>query len=385
MTDQGLAELRKRFPKDVVHDMTDDKQLKAARKVRTERNKLTEAIKGRCIGVTGEIKTKADDLTNDVELIFSSVVGPFETQLEINKKAKEKAERELKELLDGQRIEIRDMNNFVSECVGKSSGSISDVIEAVDLIDTTMFHKEIIHEAIETKKTVCARLAELLTQAINEEALQIERQKLAKQQEEAAAAQLIIDLKAKAQERLNNLMMIPTGFFGKTSNEINSKIESLTNYEVLEAEFGELFGQANSAKAQVINQLTMMSGQQKTVEEVQAHQAKPEVVDQIELKNKIDQSKQNIVYVDTSQARENQQREIDHLESQLEPEPTLASEAPKEDIESIQCEVLAKEAYEAHRVAEQKWHAYACELPLGDKRIVAFDIYERIRVATRVS
>ena len=41
MTVQGLAELRGRFPKDVVHDMTDENQFKAARKVRTERKKLT--------------------------------------------------------------------------------------------------------------------------------------------------------------------------------------------------------------------------------------------------------------------------------------------------------------------------------------------------------
>ncbi len=268
ITEQGLADLRERFPKEVVHDMTVDAEFKAGRKVRTELNKLTKAIKERRLSVTGEIKTKADDLTNEVELIFATVVGPFETQLEVNKLAKEKEERELKELLDGQRVKINELNNFVSDCVGKTSQSISEVIEAVDLIDTTYFHKDIIHEAIETKTSVQSRLAELLTQALNEESLQVERDKLAKQQEEADKAQRIADLKAQAQTRLNNLMMIPTGFFGKTSKEINDKIESLTNYEVLEAEFCELFNQANAAKTQVISQLAIMSGQQKTAEEV---------------------------------------------------------------------------------------------------------------------
>jgi hypothetical protein len=322
MTEQGLAELRKRFPKDIVHDMTDEKQFKSGRKVRTELNKLTKAIKDRRLSVTGEIKTKADDLTNEVELIFATVVGPFETQLEVNKKAKEKAERELKELLGGQRVEISNMNNFVTECIGKTSKYISDVIEAVDLIDTTYFHKEIIHEAIEVKKAVESRLAELLTQALNEETLQEERAKLLKQQEAAAAAQLIIDLKAKAQERLNKLMMIPTGFFGKTSKEINTKIESLKNFEVLESEFGELFNQANSSKTQVINQLEMMANQQETVEQAQAQveQSKPEAVDQVELKSKIATERATLPYADSAQARGNQQRNIDRLVSQLEPE-----------------------------------------------------------------
>jgi hypothetical protein len=272
MTEQGLAELHKRFPVDVVHDMTDSVQFQAARKDRTERNKIVKAINERRISVTGQLKTKGDDLVNDVELIFAPVVGPFEEQLEVNKLAKEKAERELKALLDGQRIEISNMNNFVTECIGKTSQSISDVIEAVDLVDTSYFHKDIIHEAIETKKTVCARLAELLSLAINEESLALERARLAEQKELAEKAQLIIDLKAKAQERLNNLMMIPTGFFGKSSNEINDKIESLKNYEALESEFGELFKQANATKQQVISQLETMASQQEMVEKSQAEQ-----------------------------------------------------------------------------------------------------------------
>lgn len=48
-------------------------------------------------------------------------------------------------------------------------------------------------------------------------------------------------------------------------------------------------------------------------------------------------------------------------------------------------EGLKHEAFEAHRLAEKKWHAYACELPVGDERTKAFEIYENIRLATRVN
>lgn len=61
------------------------------------------------------------------------------------------------------------------------------------------------------------------------------------------------------------------------------------------------------------------------------------------------------------------------------------AETTVEHWQSPHYEGLAKEAYEAHKKSEQKWHAYACELPLGDKRVRAFEIYENIRVATRVS
>lgn len=266
MTEKGLIELRVKYPADIVHDMSDPDQLKAARKVRTEKNKLVENIKTRRINVTSDIKVKADELTGEVELIYATVVGPFEKQLEINKLAKEKEERELKELLDGQREEISELNKFVTDSIGKASSHISGVVESVDLIDTSFFHKDIIHEAIETKANVLSRLGELLSQALNEEALQVQREALDKQQEEAAAAQAIVDSKAKAQERLNNLMMIPAGFYGKSSEEINDKIKSLENYNVLESQFGELFDQACQCKTQVISQLGIMGDQQIKVE-----------------------------------------------------------------------------------------------------------------------
>lgn len=56
-----------------------------------------------------------------------------------------------------------------------------------------------------------------------------------------------------------------------------------------------------------------------------------------------------------------------------------------EQLSDSSIEGLKHEAFEAHRLAEKKWHAYACELPAGDERIKAFEIYENIRLATRVN
>lgn len=41
-------------------------------------------------------------------------------------------------------------------------------------------------------------------------------------------------------------------------------------------------------------------------------------------------------------------------------------------------------AEQAHIVAEKRWHEYACSCEVGPERNRAFEIYENIRVATRV-
>lgn len=276
MTEKGLISLREKYPDDVVHDMSVENEFKSGRKVRTERNELVKKITARRINVANDIKMKGDALIDDVNEIYSNVVDPYEKKLALNKIAKEKAEKELKELLNEQRVKINEINDFVGSCIGKESNHISEVIESVDSIDTSIFHKEIIHEAISTKDNVLERLTELLTQSIAEEALQGERAKLAEEQAITDEKNRLIELKQKAQERLNNLMMIPTTMFGKTSKEINEKITSIEHYPIIETQFGELTEQANSAAKTVCDQLKTMYDQVVLVEDSAAEKIKQE-------------------------------------------------------------------------------------------------------------
>lgn len=46
-------------------------------------------------------------------------------------------------------------------------------------------------------------------------------------------------------------------------------------------------------------------------------------------------------------------------------------------------EKLRKDAQAARVVAEKAWYALFCALPVGEERIHASDVYERIRCATR--
>lgn len=48
-------------------------------------------------------------------------------------------------------------------------------------------------------------------------------------------------------------------------------------------------------------------------------------------------------------------------------------------------DLLKDSAFSALRTAEKRMHAYACELDVGPERTKAFEIFENIRNAARVS
>lgn len=187
LTQQGLEELRNRFPSDLVMDMSDDSQFKQARKFRTERNKLTEAIDRRRKDVNSEIKDYGDSLINQVTDIFNVVVEPFEAE---DKRRKEEAAR-LKaieeEKINESRKQIASINGFVSQCNGKDSGYIADMIESVDLIEVESFHKDVIHEAIEAKKVALSQLTQMLSDTKARERLAEEEAKLAEERRKMEA------------------------------------------------------------------------------------------------------------------------------------------------------------------------------------------------------
>lgn len=256
---ETLDEIRKEFPADVVIDMSNDDNFKAARKTRTRRNKMVEAIKDRRIAFTGEVKDYADDLTEQVNEAFEPVVKLFEIEDAARKEAKAKAEAERKLLLDGQREEIAGLKQFLDSARGTSSENIAGILESIDLIETDCFDKELIHEAIETKKSVIEELHQLLRDTKSREATERERAALAAQAEEQAK-------KAGIQDRITKLQNIPMSMFGKSAAEVEAKIESIKAVAISEDDFFERAAEAEQAKALVIQQLEMMQQQAQAVE-----------------------------------------------------------------------------------------------------------------------
>lgn len=269
LTKQGLADLRKKYPKKLTLDMKDDDDFKEGRKIRTERNKLVESIKRRRLDFTAEVKTYADDLSAKVNDIFKPIVVAFEDEDTFRKEeaARKAAEREA--FLNQQRQEIAAIRYFIEQCKGQPAKFIADTIESVDLIETDIFDKEIIHDAIDTKKEVLETLNGMYQAAKAAEAVEAEREQLRIQQEAIAQQERLQKQAQEIEQRINNLRNDPMNYFGKSSQEVMARIQQLENFTPSEDKFGNRTNEVNQVLAQVIQQLTMMHTQQLQVEQAQ--------------------------------------------------------------------------------------------------------------------
>ena len=284
LTKQGLADLRKKYPKKLTLDMKDDDDFKEGRKIRTERNKLVESIKRRRLDFTAEVKTYADDLSAKVNDIFKPIVVAFEDEDTFRKEeaARKAAEREA--FLNKQRQEIADIRYFIEQCKGQPAKFIADTIESVDLIETDIFDKEIIHDAIDTKKEVLETLNGMYQAAKAAEAVEAEREQLRIQQEAIAQQERLQKQAQEIEQRINNLRNDPMNYFGKPSQDVMARIQQLENFTPSEDKFGNRTNEVSQVLAQVIQQLTMMHTQQLQVEQAQqtASQVEAQQVEQLQ-------------------------------------------------------------------------------------------------------
>lgn len=313
LTKQGLADLRKKYPKKLTLDMKDDDDFKEGRKIRTERNKLVESIKRRRLDFTAEVKTYADDLSEKVNGIFKPIVVAFEDEDTFRKEeaARKAAEREA--FLNKQRQEIADINYFVEQCKGQPAKFIADTIESVDLIETDIFDKELIHEAIDTKKEVLETLNNMYQAAKAAEAVALEREQLRIQQEAVAQQERLQKQAQEIEARISNLRNDPMNYFGKPSNEVMARIQQLESFTPSEDKFGSRTSEVNQVLAQVIQQLTMMHTQQLQVE--QAQQVANQAASQVEAQQQ------------AAQAQLNEQRNAEHQAIEAEQAPVEQHEA----------------------------------------------------------
>ena len=184
MTEQGLADLRRRYPTDMVVDMSDEAQFKAARKTRTECNKLTQAIDRRRLDVTKQIKEHGDSLILDVKSIYDVVVVPFEVEDSRRKEEAARVKREHEAAMHAERIQINEIRGFLTSSMGRDAEYVAGMLESVDLIDTTCFSPDNIHEAIQVKKDTIDSLSQLLADTKAREKMEAERAAMAAERAE---------------------------------------------------------------------------------------------------------------------------------------------------------------------------------------------------------
>jgi len=264
LTAAGLAELRAKYPADVVTDMSVEDNFKQARKTRTEMNKLVDAINRRRIDVSAEIKTHGDNLIKQVTDIYSVVVQPFEIEDQRRKDIAAEEKRKYEEKIAAELAQIKEIGDWVPFCNGKSPAEIQNIIEAVDLIDTAGFHKDLIHEAIEVKDSTLKALSGILQQTIINEQADKQRQ----------AAELAL----RIEQRSSALKMLPLDYMMKPLADVESKLQSLSNFQPDPAEFGDRYNEAVTAQQAVIQQMEMIATQkrQQEVASVQQEVKQPE-------------------------------------------------------------------------------------------------------------
>ncbi len=268
LTEQGFITLTEQ-KRGLVIDVKTTDGFKFARKERTERNKTIEGVDRLAIDGKTAVDGARNILKERINKIYAPIVTAFEVEdlrrkEEVKRKKQAEAER-----VEKIREQINGIRQFSINIIGKTSEDLQSVIEAVDMIDVSESFAELTQEAMQVKKETLAELTVSLNSAIQNEQLASEREQLRKGREAQEEQNRINELKAKAQELLNKLIMIPSTMFGKTSVELNKKLNSIDFVEINEAKFGELFDQANNAKAQVIIQLGQMAENQKLVENAQ--------------------------------------------------------------------------------------------------------------------
>tara|TARA_R110000824_G_scaffold139563_2_gene304738 strand:+ start:2345 stop:3559 length:1215 start_codon:yes stop_codon:yes gene_type:complete len=207
---------------------------------------------------------KMDNLRDEVR-------GPL-NKWEAEEKIKEEkriSEIELK-ICGISNIALFDQNNMPDK------EEVSDLIEAVDAVDCEQGFDEFTQDALQAKSKAKEILTDMLNQIIQKEMQEKAAEELELKEAEIEAGRL----KQVAQERLNTLMMIPVGMFGKTSAEIKSKIDKIKDVEIKESEFGELHQNAVAAVEQVNTQLATMFNQQLLVEQANALQEEQRITNE---------------------------------------------------------------------------------------------------------
>ncbi|MDC9527573.1 hypothetical protein PSH54_19025 [Pseudoalteromonas sp. Angola-30] len=268
VTETTLKDLRKQYPRKLKLDMRNDDDFKEARKIRTERNKITTAIDDKRKAYCAEVKVYSDKLIGDIDKIYNPYIEAFETE---DKRRKEEAARKAKEreaFLNKQRQEIAQMHDFTEQCKNQSSQFIADTIEAVDLVDTESFDKELIHEAIDTKKNILEALNNMYQAAKAAEAVEAEREQLRIQQEAIAQQERLQKQAQEIGERINNLRNDPMNYFDKSSAAVAERIEKLEQFTPTADKFGDRLDEVIQVLAQVIQQLKMMHQQKLQLESV---------------------------------------------------------------------------------------------------------------------
>ena len=186
LTEQGLKDLAA-TKEGLLIDVATDAGFKLARKERVERNGIHKNIDRLAIDGKNAIDEARKDLKERVSAIFQSNVEAFEKEDLRRKQIAEQEAKKEQERIDSILQNIEGIKRFSFDAHGKSAAEISDIIEAVDLIDVSEGFDELSGEAAHAVKETLIELNGLLNTAITLEQVAREREEMAKERAELEA------------------------------------------------------------------------------------------------------------------------------------------------------------------------------------------------------
>lgn len=364
-------------------------ELKTAR---TSVEKARKAEKQAYIDAGKNIDKQAKGITAQIVELEEPMKAAKEAQDNIE--AIRKAER-----LAHLRGEINKISNHVDLAKGKSSIEILEVVELVEAIETAAGYYDLTAEATQARAETLTTLNDMYTNAFSfevSERQRIEAEAAQKAAEEAAAEiqrkadeeaaeaqrkadelQATNDRKKGITDRLTKLQLTPNSLFISGSHDVERALKAIKKYEVTAGDFDDRYEEAVKSQTDVIVQLermlAMVKIQEKSDYDNEARRMKEEEANRIEAE---------VAAAEQQAIIDEEERLKAEVIEATKPDPVVELEP---DYNEALCNELKQKAFEIHRMAEQAWHNYAKELPIGNERIKAFEIYENTRHALLVN
>jgi hypothetical protein len=240
-----IANLKTQYA--TVPDVSTEKGLADCKKMYREVRKVEINLDNKRKDLNSDAQAhikKVNDEAKRIDGLLKEISAPF-------KAAADKRDAEIKEA-EAKRVkeihdEIAGIRAFSQEAIGKNAQEISDILEAVDLIDCKDGFDEFTAEALTAVDETKQALTDLLHAALEKEA-----------QEEAQRKIDAERLQLRIQESINKLQMIPVDFIDSDAAAIDTEISRLESYEPPFEEFGERQSEAAAVVASVLEKLQNM-------------------------------------------------------------------------------------------------------------------------------
>lgn len=168
VTDNAIEDIKKKHD-GLVHDFTNEESFKAAKKVRTEMNKLLERVDRVGIDSAQQVTDMRNELKERIESAYSGTVTPFliENQSRIDEAKRIKKEKESRIYEQTQKLAL--MKGASARALHLPIDDIEDILQDVMGIDIESFDADMKDEAKAAKEISLAQLKDAFEFATQKE------------------------------------------------------------------------------------------------------------------------------------------------------------------------------------------------------------------------